>query len=169
MKYKSGIMICMIAAVIPVVLWASTGRHFATRYECKTAICKTTEDCICTRNNGCLDFDEAESEEESSSFDCKSRKLCFNQKSQKFKLTSCTLANDCTDAEFPEEGDWSCADGKQCYDEGFGDFVENAEAPLLPCFQFGLTPSGLVDGVLPSSGALIGLAMLLLIVGRPRS
>ena len=50
----------------------------------------------------------------------------------------------------------------------FEDYVKDAEAPLLSCFQFGLTPSGLIDGVLPSSGGLMGLAFLLFILGRRR-
>jgi hypothetical protein len=165
MNYKNGIITCIVLALVPVVLWLATGSHFATRYECKSSICETKTDCMCTKENGCLDYD---GDDEEQSLDCKSRKLCYRHQDQTFKPTSCQAASDCIDDEYKTESDWDCRDGKQCYDTEFGDYIKDAEAPLLPCFQFGLTPSGLIDGVLPSSGAFMGLAVLLFILRRRR-
>ena len=166
MKYKSGMIACFIFALVPVILWATTGRHFATRYECQSAVCETKEDCVCTETNGCLDSDKETVEE--AARECKARKLCYSQQDQKYKLNACTAANDCVDDEYKTASDWDCREAKQCFDTEFEDYVQDAEAPLLSCFQFGLTPSGLIDGVLPSSGTFMGLATLLFILGRRR-
>ena len=166
MKYMSGMIACVILALVPVILWATTGRHFATRYECQSAVCETKVDCVCTESNGCLN--EEKKKVEDAAVACKPRKLCYSHQDQKYKLNACNAASDCVDDEYTAASDWDCRDAKQCFDTEFEDYVKDAEAPLLSCFQFGLTPSGLVDGVLPSSGGLMGLAALLFILGRRR-
>jgi len=90
--------------------------------------------------------------------------------------TACNVAADCYVAGDSDAKKWACKEskegaqvGKKCFDTEFEDFMEDEQAPLRGCFEFGITPSSLLDGVLPLSGAFFGLAALLFFLGRRQS
>ena len=120
MNFKTGMIACAVLALIPVLVWAATGRHWATRYVCQSTACETAADC--------------KSQDDDSDWDCKVK-----------------------------EGA-----GQQCFDKEFEVFMTIDQAPDRDCFEFGLTPSSLHDGVLPLSGTFGGLAVLFFVLGRRR-
>ena len=90
--------------------------------------------------------------------------------------TSCKAAADCYIVGDLEAKKWVCKEikgdhktEKRCFDTEFEDFMEDEQAPVRECFEFGLTPSSLLDGVLPLSGIFFGLAALFFFLGRRRS
>ena len=87
------------------------------------------------------------------------------------KSVDCQSASDCYQEGDPESDKWACREDKEsahvemkCYDTEFEGFMDEEEAPARDCFHFGLA-----DGVVPGSGAFLGLAFVLFFLGRRRS